>query len=217
MRTRLDPPQPKVVVLSLVTLTFSGLLGSCDNTIQPTSPESPVSVDAAGLIVVTEPDDAASGTPLGVQPVIHVLDSQGNLLTSDNITVVTATLASGESTLEGTTSATAADGVVRFTDLTLTGIVGDHTLEFGASRLSPTRSRPFRLRPGRASTLRSVVTVSSDVVAVGETAMLALQAIDAQGNERTTGGRTVAFTSSPSAGTSAGTIGATVDNGNGSA
>jgi hypothetical protein len=73
---------------------------------------------------------------------------------------------------------------------------------------------PVTVTSGPVSTSRSLVSVSWPTVAVGGTVTLALQAKDAAGSDITTGGLVVAF--SVSGGTSAGTIGPTTDNGDGS-
>lgn len=73
---------------------------------------------------------------------------------------------------------------------------------------------PVTVTSGPVSASRSLVSVSWPTVAVGGTLTLALQAKDASGNDITTGGLVVAF--SVSGGTSAGTIGPTTDNGDGS-
>lgn len=67
--------------------------------------------------------------------------------------------------------------------------------------------------PGAVSAAKSVLTVSSATIASGAKDTLTLQAKDAFGNNLTTGGATVVF--SASGGTSTGTIGSTVDHGNG--
>src|SRR5262249_48890389 len=69
--------------------------------------------------------------------------------------------------------------------------------------------------PGAATATQSIVSTSAATVLSGSTATLTLQAKDAAGNNLTTGGATVVF-STTGAGTSTGTISGTTDNGNGS-
>src|SRR5262249_44797755 len=60
---------------------------------------------------------ATAGAAFAQQPVIRIEDSLGNLLSSDNSTVVTASRVAGTSTLQGTTALTAVNGLVIFTNL----------------------------------------------------------------------------------------------------
>src|SRR5207237_2990343 len=73
---------------------------------------------AARLAIQTQPSSTATaGVPFAQQPVIRIEDAAGNLLTANSTTVVTATRSSGSGTLQGTTSRTAVNGLVTFTDL----------------------------------------------------------------------------------------------------
>ena len=70
------------------------------------------------LVIHTPPSTTAiAGQPLANQPVIYEEDQFGNLITDDNSTVMTASLASGTGTLAGTTSVTVVGGVATFTNL----------------------------------------------------------------------------------------------------
>jgi adhesin/invasin len=88
-----------------------------------------------------------------------------------------------------------------------TGSVG--AMIDGASVTSPAPS--LRVVPGSVSPSASGVLVSADTVAVGDSAVLTLEARDAFGNLLTSGGLTVSFTSSGGSGVSAGTIGPVTD------
>ena len=97
-----------------VTLKFtSGTLAS--------SPSNAVVVNPAAdskLVIHTQPSTAATaGQAFATQPVIYLEDSNGNLETSDNTTVVTVSLASGSGTLQGTKMVTAKGGIVTFAGL----------------------------------------------------------------------------------------------------
>ncbi len=210
-RLRLQHAVP--IKILAVTLALQLLIANCSGVIEPDSDsDQPVRTDVA-LSVQTQPGDAASGVSLGTQPVVQLLDDSGNVVTGDNSTVITAALASGAGSLEGSTSVTLAAGVARFADLAVAGTVGDYTLSFSAPGLASVTSGAFSLRPGPASPQTSLVTVSRPSVQVGETATLTLRARDAEGNAHTTGGLTVVF--SASGGSSQGTIGPTRDNGDG--
>ena len=123
------------------------------------SPATSVSFDiisgtAARLMVVTQPSDtAASGVRLPRQPVVRLEDGFGNPVHEAGVSV-TVSIASGGGSLGGTvTVATAADGVVTFTDLSLTGLVGQRTLLFSAPGYQSAGSTPVVVGPGPAATL----------------------------------------------------------------
>jgi hypothetical protein len=70
---------------------------------------------ASRLTTLTQPSaTATAGVPFAQQPVIRVEDQFGNLRSSDNSTVITATRAAGAGTLQGTATATASGGIASF-------------------------------------------------------------------------------------------------------
>ncbi|MFI5036250.1 MAG: beta strand repeat-containing protein [Acidimicrobiales bacterium] len=91
---------------------------------------------ATKLVVSTEPSAiGASGVALAVQPVIKVVDSGGNLVTSVTTGNVTATVytGSGGTVSAGGTAAFSA-GVATFSGLAITGVSGSHyTLSFNGN------------------------------------------------------------------------------------
>src|SRR5204863_1393548 len=88
---------------SNVTLTFSS--GSLTPT---TSSAITVSAGSAAQLVITQQPSptATAGSLFAQQPVIRVQDSFGNLRTSDNTTLVSATRNLGSATLQGTLAKT---------------------------------------------------------------------------------------------------------------
>src|SRR6185436_10770915 len=66
---------------------------------------------AVSLSTQTQPTSATAGAVFSPAPVVQLLDAFGNLVTSDSSTVVTATRNAGSAALQGTTSATAVNGV----------------------------------------------------------------------------------------------------------
>src|SRR5262249_58670652 len=73
---------------------------------------------AGSLVVLTQPSSTATaGLPFAQQPAIAILDAYGNLRSSDNSTVVTATRNAGSGVLQGSLSATAVNGVASFAHL----------------------------------------------------------------------------------------------------
>jgi hypothetical protein len=109
---------------------------------------------AALLAIRTEPSGAEASQPFTVQPVIEVRDANGNLVASDNTTVVTAAIDFGGGTLGGTLAATALAGVATLTDLQITGgTAGDRILQFTAPGLMPVTSGLFFLSCGPSGIL----------------------------------------------------------------
>lgn len=141
---------------------------------------------ASQLAITTQPVAAANGAALGTQPVLEIRDVDGNVVTSDSSTQITATIGSGASgTLGGTATATASSGVVTFSNLTLTGLTSEtYTLSFDdAGALTAVASSNLTLTgPGAAS---KIVLVTQPVFGPNGqllTTQPVLQVQDAQGN-----------------------------------
>src|SRR5690606_37938862 len=93
------------------------------------TPAESVVVNLAGpgaatqLSIATQPVAGINGAALGTQPVVHVLDAQSNIVTTDNATEVTVSIGEGDGgTLGGTLTVTAVNGVATFSGVTLTEI-----------------------------------------------------------------------------------------------
>ena len=91
--------------------------------------------------------NAVAGTVFGRQPVVAVQDSGGNIRTTDNGRVITATIGSGPGSLSGTLTAVTVKGLATFTNLSLSdpGVV---TLTFSTSNLTDAVSAPITVFPG---------------------------------------------------------------------
>jgi hypothetical protein len=101
----------------------------------------------ARLALVVQLPNSNSGVQFSPQPVVQIQDGQGVAQNQPGVTV-TAAIASGSSfaSLNGTTSAvTGTNGQAVFTNLAITGPVGDYTLEFTASGLASTTSNVLTL------------------------------------------------------------------------
>lgn len=96
----------------VLAATSTGLTGA-------TSSSFTISTGAAArLRISTQPSaTATAGVVFSQQPVVRVEDASGNLITSDNSTVVTAARLTGTGTLQGTVSVTVSGGVATFTNL----------------------------------------------------------------------------------------------------
>ena len=102
---------------------------------------------AAKLVIVSGPSSTArSGKPFPVQPLVQIQDGSGNLVFKSGISV-TAAINSGVGTLRGHRSKnTNGQGVATFDDLEITGL-GDFTLRFTATGLTPAVSGTITITP----------------------------------------------------------------------
>ena len=100
----------------------------------------------------------ALGTLSGVtvfaqQPAIQLRDVSGNLVSQAGV-VVTAAIATGGGTLGGTaTATTTASGLATFTNLSITGTIGQRTLSFSATGLASVTSSAITITAGAATQL----------------------------------------------------------------
>ncbi|MFN2325196.1 MAG: beta strand repeat-containing protein [Gemmatimonadales bacterium] len=138
----------------------------------------------ASLAVVVEPaGGSAAGAAFSQQPVVQLRDAQGNDVRQAGVTV-TAVLASGPGTLNGTTSTvTGSDGRAVFTNLAIVGSVGSYSLQFTAAGLTPATSSPFGLGAGLATQLTFTTAPPGTAVngqPLGTTVVVQLR--DATGN-----------------------------------
>lgn len=140
----------------------------------------------ARLTVLTQPSaTAVSGVALAQQPVVQLLDAQGNQSQQSGVGV-RVTIATGGGTLSGTTTRTT-DGTGRatFTDLAIAGTPGPRTLRFAATGFASVSSTPIAL--GAAPTTTTITAHTPDPSRAG-------------------GNVTVAFTVATAAGTPTGTV-----------
>lgn len=111
-----------------------------------------------GMRLVTQPSGSARhGALLNRQPVIQLIDPSGAALSQAGVDV-TVGAASGGGQVRGTLPRTTdGNGRATFTDLSLVGPAGEHTLAFSANGFTGAISNPVTL--GRAAT---VTTIESD-------------------------------------------------------
>ncbi|MCA8917530.1 MAG: hypothetical protein KDB32_00415, partial [Planctomycetes bacterium] len=106
----------------------------------------PVTGPAVSMAVITQPGNATAGSAFGTQPVIELLDSQGNRVVGDNTTQVAATIATdpvGGSVLGGTNAVTVQDGLASFTNLNINQAGTGFTLQFASTGLTTVTSTSF--------------------------------------------------------------------------
>jgi len=161
-----------------------------------TLPTVQVAMDTvvASVAVTPNPVSIASGTTQ--QMTATSKNAAGTVLTGKPVTWASGT--PGVASVNGTGLVTGA-------------LVGTATITATVQGVQGTAS--VTVTPGLASPSQSVVTVSSSTVTVGGTVTLKLTSKDAAGNTVSVGGRTVLFTQT--GGTSAGTVGAVTDSGDG--
>jgi len=103
-------------------------------------------------IQVQPASSATAGTLFAPQPVIRIEDQFGNLRSSDNSTAVIAARGAGSGTLQGTTSRTAINGIVSFTDLSH-NVVTNISVLFTSGSLISTTSTAIAVGPALADRL----------------------------------------------------------------
>ncbi len=167
------------------------------------------------LSITTQPPSSAqSGVAFSPQPVVQVQDAGGLPVSG---VVVTAAIASGGGTLGGIVTATSdANGLASFTDLSISGTIGNRTLSFSASGVSAVVSNPIDLTAGPASQL-SITQEPSGLATHGVAfpRQPIIQVLDAAGNPVSQSGITVTATIN-TATNSGGLGGTTAVNTNGS-
>ena len=114
------------------------------------------------LVVTTQPSSMAqSGVAFGTQPVVQLRDAGGNDAAQSAVSV-TASIASGDGTLGGSTSVmTNASGQATFTNLEISGTLGDRTLSFTSATLTAATSSSINVNTAGAETQLSISTQPS--------------------------------------------------------
>ena len=166
----------------------------------------------ASISVTTQPvAGAAAGSTLAAQPIVTLLDAQGNVIDDRSSSVtVSSVLSSSTSTaagaVGGTTTVSTSTGVASFTDLTFGGTVGtNYKMKFTSGAVTALSSDISNTQAGAAAKL-SILTQpglnGTQVVGSAFTAQPVVQILDAGDNLTTS---TVAVTAAPSGGTLGGT------------
>ena len=187
------------------TATISASAGGATGTIAVTvGPGAP-----ARLVLITQPSGSASGVQLTTQPAVEFRDAAGNVATTAS-TAVTVTIASGGGALQGAVTVSATQGVARFSNLAVAGLVGQRTLQFSATGLTSVESNAFGMLAGPASAI--AVTASTPTLRSGVTTSVPFVVVlrDLQGNDALVAGRRIVATVTGGTGTT-GIAGATVN------
>jgi hypothetical protein len=162
---------------------------------------------AAAIAITTVPATAVNGVALAPQPVVRLVDANGNTVPS-NAVQVTAALASGSGVLGGTLTANTSSGVASFSNLALTGTVGAYTISFSSGVLTSVTSGFITLSAGAPAGLAFQVQPSSVASGAAITPAVQVRVVDGSSNLVTTATNTVAITigSNPSAGVLSGMV-----------
>ena len=171
-----------------ITLSFAtGQLTSLPTNAIVVSPGA-----AARLVIATQPSTSATaGQAFAVQPVIYIEDASGNIETTDNTTVVSVALASGEGLPQGTTSVTVKDGVATFAGLNEI-TAGTIALEFSGDGLTAGPSNNILITPAAPFRLAINTQPSSTATAgVAFATQPVIEELDLYGNIETTDSTTV--------------------------
>jgi hypothetical protein len=154
---------------------------------------------ASRLSVSTQPSaSAASGATFSQQPVVQLVDANGNVVAQSGV-AVTASIASGGGALGGaTTTTTNANGVATFSDLSISGTVGSRTLGFSSTSASAATSNAINVVAGAASKL---VISAIGTQATNTPFNVTVALTDASNNPVNNSGRTGTITLSRQAGT----------------
>ncbi|HEU4801190.1 MAG TPA: Ig-like domain-containing protein, partial [Gemmatimonadales bacterium] len=173
------------------SLTITGPSGTyqlsfeADNVTGVTSNDIVIGSGAATrLDFATAPSLAVqSGVDFPVQPVVRLEDNSGNPVGTSGVTVTVTTQSCSGKSLSGNNSVeTNSAGEAVFTDLRLTGTVGNCTLLFGAAGLSGLSTGPIAVSPGAPSATTSSLTVDPSAVTAGSPATVTISVQDASGN-----------------------------------
>ena len=178
------------------TLAFasSGLAGAASAAVDV------VAGAPASLSVTTQPSSSAqSGAAFPAQPVLQLRDADGNAVPRAGV-AVTASIASGTGTLGGTaTVSTDAAGQAVFTDLSISGTVGDRTLGFSAAGLAGATSSTVSVSAGAAASL-AVSTGNGQTATVGASLATAPSVVARDASNNPVAGVSVTFTVSTGGG-----------------
>ena len=105
---------------------------------------------ATKLVMSSQPPGSAQSGAATVSAAVQVQDAAGNPVNDNGRSV---TVAVSGATLGGTTSVNTAAGIAAFSGLSITGLVGNYTLNFSAPGVSGISSSTIALTPGAAAAL----------------------------------------------------------------
>jgi large repetitive protein len=132
------------------TITYSATVSGNALT-AATQSVTPTVGAATQISVSTQPVGDTAGALLATAPIVSVLDSGNNVVTSASTSI---TVSSSGGTLNGTKTVSATNGVATFGDLTFAGTAGtNYTLTFTTTSLGSATSNNFSVGVGAATKL----------------------------------------------------------------
>jgi len=163
---------------------------------------------ATQLAFTVQPSNTVAGAAISPAVQVTALDAAGNPVPSftGSVTVALGNNPGG-STLSGTTTVTAANGVASFSPLTLDKTGTSYALTATATGLNPAMSSGFSITPGAATQLVFGTQPGTTVANRQITPAVKVRALDAFGNVATefTGAVAIALGSNPGGSTLSGT------------
>jgi hypothetical protein len=163
---------------------------------------------SANLVLQTQPPAlATAGATFSPAPVIRLQDAFGNLATTDNSTVVTASRNAGTATLQGTTTVTAVNGLVTFANLSYNK-AETITLNFSSSLGSVTSASVTVVSAAPRQLVIQAQPSAAATAGVAFAQQPVIYVLDAQGNLVNTNGLVVTAARSTGTGTLQGSLSA---------
>jgi autotransporter-associated beta strand protein len=206
-----------VIHFGSITGTFTNVtLINNPNNYQATLVYNANSIDVTFSVSATshlafsvQPGTTTAGVAISPAVTVRVLDSNNNLVTSDNTDQVTLTVASGPGgfTAGSTTTVTVSGGIATFSNLVLNA-AGSYTLgEAGTGGLAGPASGSFNVNPAAANHLAVGVQPGNTVAGVVISPAVTVRVLDQFNNlvSTDTSNVTVAIGSNPGSGTLSGT------------
>ncbi|CAH1214857.1 hypothetical protein PAECIP111893_03858 [Paenibacillus plantiphilus] len=171
--------------LQTIGFSITGVSTPATNTLGIT----PAAGDTASMAVTTAiTAPASNGGVFAQQAAITLLDAYGNISTSDNTSVITASKSDGGAwTLTGTTTATASSGIATFTNLGADNVasVSGAQLAFDAAGLTQVTSAAVTL-PAPAPAQTAAVSAAATSPVAGAANSVTLTVKNTLGNTDTT-------------------------------
>ena len=164
------------VARALLPLAAAACLATC-------TPDVAGPARATQLLFTAEPSSAIAGHRLSPAVEVRALDAQGNSVSDFRGSVTVAVGANpGGSTLQGTATVAAVNGVATFADLSLNRTGTGYTLTAAAQGLAGVTSESFTIDPGPATQLAFIGQPTATVAGQPITPAVKVTALDPEGN-----------------------------------
>ena len=178
--------------------TFTLIASAAGLTSATTSSITLAAGPVAGLIFTSQPTAATNGIAFSPQPVVDVVDANGNRVTTSTA-AITLAIASGSGTLTCTTNPVAAvSGTARFSGCKITGLAGSYTLAVSSPGIAGATNAPASLvlSAGAGTKLAFATQPAGAASAAPFTTQPVVTVQDASGNTATTSVASITLTAS---------------------